>query len=110
MWTPGLVCIMFCTSVAPLVFLQDPQKTGETRDDQPPRGTEGSTARAMDEQQVVVLGVLRMCFFVTSRGRCALCCCCWESWASYVLCLCVGFGGETSGCLRSGEAFPRHQR
>ena len=35
MWTPGLVCQMFCTSVVPLVFPRDPQKTGETRDDRP---------------------------------------------------------------------------
>ena len=35
MWTPGLVCPMFCNSVAPLMFPQDPHETGETRDDQP---------------------------------------------------------------------------
>ena len=30
----------------------------------------------MEEQQVVVLGVLRVCFFVTSRGQCAPCSTC----------------------------------
>ena len=47
MWTPGLVYPMFCNSVAPLVFPQDPQETGETRDDQPHSiKAEGSSAGA----------------------------------------------------------------
>ena len=82
MWTLGLVRPMFCTSVAPLSFPQDLQEPDETQDDQPPRGTEGTSAGAMEEQRVVVLGVLHLCFFVTSRGRCALCCACYASYAS----------------------------
>ena len=60
----------------------------------------------MEEQQVVVLGVLRVCFFVTSSGRCALCCACCASCASYVSCLCVAFGEATSRFSRSAEASP----
>ena len=104
MWTPGLICPMFCTSVTAVAFSQDPQVTDETRDHLPPRGTEGTSAGAMEEQQVVVLGVLRVCFFVTSRGQCALCCACYASCASYVSCLCVAFRGETSRCSRSAKA------
>ena len=110
MWTPSLVFPIFCTSVTHLAFLQHPQETGETRDDQPPRGTEETSAGAVGEQQVVVLGVLRVCFFVTSRSGCALCCACCASCASYVSCLRVAFGGETSRCSRSAEASSRDQR
>ena len=50
MWNPGLVCPMFCNSVAHVVFSQDPQETGETRDDQPQSiRAEGSSAGAMEE-------------------------------------------------------------
>ena len=111
MWTPSLVCPMFCTSVAPLVFPQDPRETGETRDDEPQSiRVEGSSAGAMEERQVVLLSVLHLCFFVTSRVRCALCCPCCASCACYMSCLRVAFGGETSRCSRSAEASPRDQR
>ena len=102
---------MFCTSVAPLVFPQDPQETGETRDDQPQSiRAQGSSAGAMEEQQVVVPGVLRVRFFVASRGRCAMCCACCASFASYMSCFRVASGGETSRCSRSAEASPGDQR
>ena len=68
---------------------------------------EGSSAGAMEEQQVVVLGVLRVCFFVTSRRHHALCCACCAPCASYVSCLRVAFGGETSRCSRFAEAVHR---
>ena len=70
MWTHGHVCQMFCTAAFP----HDPQETAETQDDQPPRGTEGTGAGTMEEQHVVVLGVLHVCFFFAYRSRCALCC------------------------------------
>ena len=44
MWSPGLVSPMFCHLVAPLVFPQDPQETGETRDDPQSIKAEGSGA------------------------------------------------------------------
>ena len=40
---------------------------------------------------MVVLGVLHVCFFVTSRGRYALRCACYASCASYVSCLRIAF-------------------
>ena len=43
----------------------------------------------MEEEQVVVLGVLHVGFFFTSRGRCALCCEFYASCASYVSCVCA---------------------
>ena len=95
MWTPGLVCQMFCILVAPVAFPQDPQETAETQDDQPPRGTEGSSAGAMGEQQVVVLRVLHVCFFFASTGRCALCCVFYASCASHMSWIRVSFGGQT---------------
>ena len=108
---PSLVCPMFCTSVAPLLFSQDPLETGETRDDQPQSiRAQESSAGAMEEQKVVVPGVLRVCFFVASRGRCVLCCACDASYASYMSCLRVASGGETSRCSRSAEASPGDQR
>ena len=65
---------------------------------------------AMEEQQVVVLGVLRVCFFVASRGRCAPCCVCCAFCAVYMLCLCVASERETSRCSHSAEASPGDQR
>ena len=53
MWSPGLVCPMFCHLVAPLVFPQDPQETGETRDDPQSIKTERSGAVGMEVEQVV---------------------------------------------------------
>ena len=76
MWSPGLVYPMFCHLVAPLVFPQDPQETGETRDYSQSIKAEGSGAVGMEEEQVAVLRVLHACFFVTFRGRCAPCCAC----------------------------------
>ena len=111
MWTPGLVCPMFCTSVAPLVFPQDPQETGETRDDQPQSiRAEGSGAGAMEWQQLAVLGVLHACFFVASRGCCAPCCACPAFCAFYMSCPRRASGGQTSRRSRFAEASPGDQR
>ena len=76
MWSPGLVCPMFCNSVAPLVFPQDPQETVETRDGPQSIKAKGSGAVAMEGEQVDVLHVLHACFFVAYKGRCAPCCAC----------------------------------
>ena len=65
---------MFCHLVAPLVFPQDPQETGETRDDPQSIKTEGSGAVGMEVEQVAVLRVLHACVFVASRGWYAPCC------------------------------------
>ena len=69
MWTPSLLCQMICTLVPLVAFPRDPQELGETRDDQPPRGTEGTGAGAMELQQVVVQGVLHVCFFFTPKAH-----------------------------------------
>ena len=105
MWTPAFRLPNVLHLGGPPCVSTHLKETDETRDDQPPRGTEGTSAAAMEEQQVVVLGVLRVCFFVTSRGRYALCSACYASCASYVSCLRVAFGGLTSRCSRSAEAF-----
>ena len=95
MWTPGIVRQIFCTLLAPVAFPHDPQETDEMRDEQPPRGMEGTAAGAMEQQQVVVLGVLHVCFFFTSRGQSALCCASSASCASCMSCLRIAFGAET---------------
>ena len=95
MCTPGLVCQMFCTSVAPVAFAQIPQETDAARDDQPPRGMAGTGNGAMEEPEVIVLGVLHVCLFFTSRGQPAPSCAFYASCASYVLCLHILFGVET---------------
>ena len=72
MWTPVLVCEIFCTLVPLVVFPQDPQEADKMRDNQPPRGTEGTGPGAMEQHQVVVSGVqhvLHVCFLFASRGR-----------------------------------------
>ena len=93
----------------PLVFPRDPSETGETWDDLPHSiRAERSSAGAMQEQRVVVLGVLRVCFFVTSKGP--LCGACCVACTSYMSSLRVSFGGETSHCSHSAKASPGDQR
>ena len=110
MWSPGLVCPMFCNSVAPLVFPQDPRETGETRDDPQSIRAEGSGAGVMEEEQVVVLRVLHVCFFVASRGRCAPCGACCAFCAFYMSCLRRASGGQMSRRSRPAEASPGDKR
>ena len=107
---PGLGCPMFCHLVAPLVFPQDPQETGETRDDPQSIKTEGSGAVGMEVEQVAVLRVLHACFFVASRGWYAPCCAWCAFSAFYMSCLRRASGGQTSRRSRSAEASPRDGR